>query len=293
MKLLRNYIIVLAVVAAVAVTLAVLSVGGYLTKADVAVVSPKDPLAADLTESGDESLADLFSKAIKQATLLDEPPELPENAPSVILQTRTAGGRFVGAYSLTVLRMIDRYAVVEDLSEGTFYRLSVTGFETLLSHEAFQDLPMQRYEAPLLSLKGELWEDAFALSPNTAALHVFTASGTAKEQNVLAETSVKRLELTTEQAAQLPEISGENLPDSWSLTLKKGETQVLTQDRVKTSELAFPQEAGDYLCTLTAHWNLSAEQDWYGDVTYEFTVRIEEPQPPQDLPQDTEENTAP
>ena len=288
MKLLRNYIIVLSAIAVVAVAMAVLSVGGYLTSANQAVISPADPMTVNLQEPGDKALADLFSKAMKQATLLNKRPEIPKDPYSLSLQTRTDGGILVGAYSLTVLRMIDRYALVEDLLEGKYYRLSVAGFESLLSHEAFQTLPSQRYKTPSLSLKGELWTDAFALTPKTEKLQLFTPSGTTREWNVLENLPAQRLELTAEQASQLPEILGENLPDAWSLTLKKGETQILTQDRVKASELAFPQEAGEYSCTLTAHWNLSATQDWYGDVNYDITIHIAEPQPPQDLPRDTE-----
>ena len=288
MKLLRNYIIVLSVVAVVSVTLAVLSVGGYLTRGDLAVLSPADPMTVNPAEEGDQELADLFSKVMKRATLLDEAPQIPESTHTVTLQTRTDGGIWVGAYSLSVIRMIDRYAVVKDLTDGAYYRLSFGGFETLLSHEAFQDLPAQRYSAPSLSLKGDLWTESLSLMPNSEQLHLFTAMGIAKEWNRQDASISHEVHLTVEQASQLPEILGENLPDAWSLTLKKGEEKILTQDRVKASELAFPQESGDYSCTLTAHWNLSPEQDWYGDLNYALTIHIAEPQPPQDLPEDTE-----
>lgn len=288
MKLLRNYIIVLSAVAVLAVALAILSVGGYLTHADLAVLSPADPMTVNLEEEGDQVLADLFSKVMRQATPLDEPPELPESTHTFTLQTRTEGGIWVGAYSLSVIRMIDRYAVVKDLTEGTVYRLSVGGFEALLSHEAFQDLPAQRYSAPSLSLKGDLWTESLSLTPNSEQLHLFTATGTAQAWSRQDSSASKELHLTVEQASQLPEILGENLPDAWSLTLKQGEEKILTQDKVKASELAFPQDAGEYSCNLVAHWNLSPEQDWYGDLNYVLTIHIEEPQPPQDLPEDTE-----
>ncbi len=288
MKLLRNYIIVLSVVAVIAVALATLSVGGYLTRADQGVISPEDPMTVNLAEAGDKNLADLFSKVMKQATLLDAKPELPKDTHTITLQTRTDGGIRVGAYSLSVIRMIDRYAVVEDLTEGKFYRLSFGGFEALLSHEAFQDLPAQRYSTPPLSLKGALWTESLSLTPNSERLLLFTASGTTQEWSRQNSSASNELHLTVEQASEIPEILGENLPHAWSLTLKQGEEKILTQDKVKASELAFPQESGDYTCTLTAHWNLSPEQDWYGDLNYVLTIHIAEPQPPQDLPENTE-----
>ena len=60
--------------------------------------------------------------------------------------------------------------------------------------------------------------------------------------------------------------------------MQKDEATVVTQDRVSASELYFPAEPGDYTYRLTAHWNMTTQRDWYGDITYDLEIHIAEPE---------------
>ncbi len=285
MKLLRNYIIGLSVVALIAVTLAILSGLGYLTRADQVVLSPQDPFTVREGEEGRPELAQRFRGLLRRATLLEHPPQIPDGTTAITLQTRTEGGVFVGAYSLHILSMIDRNALLEDLQEHRFYKVAVRDFELFLSDGSFEDLPLKRYESPPLALESSFWEQKQILTPQSEHLKLFTPDGTVQSTTRRNGTGSKILLLTREQASQKPTFRIAPLPDAWSLTLTAGNTDILTQDRVKISELVFPSEPGVYTYQLTAHWDLSTQRDWYGDLNYVLEVHITEPEPEPDVPE--------
>lgn len=295
MKLLRNYIIGLSVVALVAVGLAFLSVKGYLTKADEAVIFPEDPMTVNQSETGYRDLAALFEAVRGRATPLEIPPQIPETAYTVTLQTRTAGGVLAGAYSLHVVRMIDRNALLCDLQTGRYSKLSVMDFEKLLSHPAFGDVALQLCNFPNLTLESDRWDEAVTLHPLAEDVKIFTADGTVHSvAQEIADTPVV-LTLTTDQAAQKPSFQTDLKPNSWSLTLESEDGSTVTLDRVEQSALVFPTQAGVYTYTLTATWNLSTDRDWYGDLNYVLEIHLTESEPETetetDVPSDSEEET--
>ena len=295
MKLLRNYIIGLSVVALVAVGLAFLSVKGYLTKADEAVIFPEDPMTVNQSETGYRDLAALFEAVRGRATPLEIPPQIPETAYTVTLQTRTAGGVLKGAYSLHVVRMIDRNAVLCDLQTGRYSKLSVMDFEKLLSHPAFGDVARNLCIFPNLTLESDRWDEAVTLLPLAEDVKIFTADGTVHSvAREVADTPVV-LTLTADQAAQKPSFQTDLKPNSWSLTLESEDGSTVTLDRVEQSALVFPTQAGVYTYTLTATWNLSTDRDWYGDLNYVLEIHLteseSETETETDVPSDLEEET--
>ncbi len=292
MKLLRNYIIALGVVVVLTVAFAAMATMGLLTDADQAVVEPKDPLTVDMNEAGTEDLARLLELAVRNATPTQPPSYLPVTTTSVPLQTRTEGGVLVNAYSLHVVRMIDRDALLEDLQTGEFYQLSAGDFSRLLSHKAFSDLPDRRVSVPGLTVQSDDGSVFADLPATKTAIFSCTADGSFRPLSYSATEETGVLEMTVEQAAQRPKIAPSRFPDAWSLTVTSGDTTSLTQSRVQESELYFPSGAGTHTYTLTAHWDLSEERDWYGDVTYAFEIRITEPSAPEPLPEDPAGETA-
>ena len=97
--------------------------------------------------------------------------------------------------------------------------------------------------------------------------------------------------MTAEDGTLSPQIDKAQAPDAWSLTVRKDKTEHLIQTRVKTTELYFPTEPGTYTYELTAHWDLSVERDWYGDLNYVLEIHIAEPQPTPQLPETPEGET--
>ncbi len=283
MKLLRNCIIALSLVALLAVVLSVLSVAGYLTKADQAVVFPEDPMTARAEEPGIKDLAKLLTKALKDAEPLPSPPDLSEATDPILLQTKTAGGIFVGAYSLRVVSMIDRNALIQDLATKAWYRLSARDFELLLSHPVFEDLPLKSFREPLLTVG-----DFSDLVSQEGTVLCYTPKGVFRRVTKTQGAEPTLWELTTEQASSKPLITGTELPDAWSLDVTRDGSAHLSQVRVPASELFFPGEPGIYTYRITAHWDLSAQRDWYGDLTYVLEIHIADPEPPSDLPEDSE-----
>ncbi len=273
MKLLRNYIIVLSVIALIAAALAALSVTGYLTREDAAVLSPQDPMTAKDEEIGVEDLARLLTHAKRNATPLQETPVLPPNTQSFSLQTKTAGGVFVGAYSLHVVSMINRNALLEDLITGDYYQISIGDFTALLSHEVFEGIEEDRFFQP--PLKVGTVDQIFATS---MTVYAYTPEGTFRKiEKKGLETSII-VEMTPEQAAETPRITATNMPDAWSLTVRQDETGYVSQDRIKTEQLYFPAEPGIYCYELTGHWDMTTQRDWYGDLKYVLEIHITEPE---------------
>lgn len=287
MKLLRNYIIVLAVIAVVAVTLAVLSVTGYLTRGSEVVVSPGDPWTVQGEEEGNTDLGALFHRVLNRAEAVTYTPILPQKKTTVTLQTRTGGGKFAGAYSLHVISMIDRSAYVQDLQTNRWYRLSVRDFELLLSHNLLEQMILDRYQPPVVTMKGADWSKSPLLATEERIL-VYTAQGTFRKITRKTEDILQKLIITEEQGSKGISVTGNFLPDAWSVTVVKDGEPFLTQQNVTTSEIFFPSQEGNYRYILTAHWELSAQRDWYGEVDYVLSIHMEKPQPPQDLPQDSE-----
>ncbi len=285
MKLLRNYLIGFLVVALVAVGFAFLSGKGHLTRGDEVVLFPENPLVVNQDEPGREELSELFEGVVRRATPLEQKPTIPEDTYQIPLQTRTSGGLLVGAYSLYVVSMIDRNAVLYNFAEDQYYKLSVGDFERLFSTSAFTGLEKQRYTSPQLTLNGDSWDSPLTISPQGEELTLFTANGSTESLSRRADSEPPVLPLTRDKAAQKPEFKLLSEPKAWTLTLENGTDTIVTQDRVKTSELVFPSEPGEYTYTLTAHWNLSTTQDWYGEVTYVLKIHITEPEPETDLPE--------
>lgn len=283
MKLLRNYIIVLSAVALVAVILSFLSVSGYLKQADQTVFSPKDPLTANQSEQATEGLTRPLKRAISNATLLGESPTIPDGTPCYTLQTRTAGGAFVGAYSLYVIRMIDRSALLQDLTTGSFYRISVQNFETLLSHEVFENAALNGFSEPTVTVS-----TAACNTANFGTVFLYTPQGTFQKTTLPQGQIVPALEISSLDAPPSPVAEASQEPDAWSLTVKRDGTNFLSQTRVTTQELFFPTEAGEYVYELTAHWNMSTTRDWYGDLTYALEIHVQDPPPSTDLSEDSE-----
>lgn len=279
MKLLRNYIIGLSVVALVAVGLAFLSVKGYLTRADELVLFPQDPMTVNQSEMGDKDLAKLFEGVRARATPLEIPPQIPETAYTVPLQTRTAGGVLKGAYSLHVVRMIDRNALLCDLQTGRYSKLSVMDFEKLLSHSAFANAARNLCIFPNLTLESDRWDEAVTLHPSAGDMKIFTADGTVDSVVQEGFETPVVLTLTTDQAEQKPSFQTDLKPNSWSLTLESEDGSEVTLERVEQSALIFPTEPGKYTYTLTAHWNLSTDRDWYGDLNYVLEIHLTESEP--------------
>ena len=297
MKLLRNYIIVLAVVADVTVTLAVLSVTGHLIHGSELVVSPADPWTVQAEEAGSKDLAAIFYRVLNRADPLERAPMFPEKETVVTVQTRTSGGVFAGAYSLYVVSMINRSAFVQDLQTHEWYRLSAGDFELLFSHKLLEDTALSRYQTPIIAMKGNDWSIG-SLPVTKERIFLYTPQGTFREitkessESFLSPSEV--LTLTEEQGKTPPQITGALLPDTWSVTVEKDGEPFLTQQNVAPSEIFFPSQEGEYRYNLTAHWELSPQRDWYGEVEYVLSIHIENPQPPQDLPQDSEgENVNP
>ncbi len=273
MKLLRNYIIVLSVIALIAVGLAILSVMGYLTRADQAVLSPQDPMVTQDEEIGNEDLARLLTQAQKNSTPLKETPTFPQTTQSFFLQTKTAGGIFVGAYSLHVVSMINRNALLEDLVTGKYCQISIDDFTALLSNEAFEGIEENRFFQP--PLKVGTFDQLFATS---MTVYAYTPKGTFRKiEKKGIDTSIV-ITMTTEEAAENLQISAPILPDAWSLTVRKDTTVYLSQDRVKTEQLYFPTEPGIYCYELTSHWDLTPDRDWYGDLNYVLEIHITDPE---------------
>ena len=283
MKLLRNYIIVLSAVALIAVILSVLSVSGYLKQADQTVFSPKDPLTADQSEQATEGLTRLLKRAISNATLLPEAPTIPDATPCYTLQTRTAGGAFVGAYSLHVIRMIDRNALLQDLTTGSFYRISVQDFEALLSHAVFKGIARDGFAEPTVTVGSTTCNAA-----SFGTVFLYTPQGTFEKETLPQEEASHTLEVSSLDAPPAPVAEASEEPDAWSLTVKRNGTNFLSQTKVTTQELFFPTEAGDYVYELTAHWNMNTTRDWYGDLTYALKIHVQDPPPSTDLSEDTE-----
>ncbi len=274
MKLLRNYIIVLSVIAAVTAGLAVLSVRGYLTRPTIIVVTPEEPTAVSVSAVGYDDLALLLNHAKKNATKLEQSPERPNGYPSYGLEAKTKANRPIGTYSLVVISMINRTAVLEDLQTGEYYRLSVADFGTLLRHEAFGDLTKSLSCRQVLTVGG-----VGAIPATSSNQYVYSLEGsfvpvpTGDE-----EMPATQLTMTVEEAAAKPKIEATVPADAWSLTVQKDEATVVTQDRVSASELYFPAEPGDYTYRLTAHWNMTTQRDWYGDRNYVLEIHIAEPE---------------
>lgn len=272
MKLLRNYIIVLGAVALVTVGLAFLSVRGYLTKPTVVVVSHSDPfLVSELGEKYDDLIL-LLTHAQKNATKIEQRPEQPHGYPTYTLQTKTDANRRIGAYYLWIISMIDRTAVLEDLLTGEYYQISAADFETLLSHEAFGDLTIPCGQLLTVGNCSDILSNSSTLySYNIKGSFVPVPPGTM-------EVPPTPISMTVEEALAKPQIRATIPADAWSLTVQKDGTPMLTQDRVSASELYFPTEPGIYTYRLTAHWNLSAQRDWYGDTAYDLEIHITEPE---------------
>lgn len=274
MKLLRNYIIVLGAVALVTVGLAFLSVRGYLMKPTVVVVSHSDPfLCSELGEKYDDLIL-LLTHAKKNATKIEQRPDQPHGYPAYTLQTKTDANRRIGAYDLWIISMINRTAVLKDLLTGECYQISVADFETLLSHEAFfEDLTQPLYCGQLLTVghcSDILGNSSTLYSYNIKGSFVPVPPGTM-------EVPPTPISMSVEGALAKPQIKATIPTDAWSLTVQKDGVKVITQDRVSASDLYFPTEPGTYTYQLTAHWDLSAQRDWYGDITYDLEIHITEP----------------
>lgn len=279
MKLLRNYAIVLIAVLLLGAVLGGLCFRGSLTRADEAVVDPKDPLKGDLTEEGHEDLLQILELALNRATPTDGAVESPKM--KVILQTRSRGGVPVKAYSLTVESMIDRNALLEDLATGEKYRLSVMDVTRLFSHKALAAAVDSLFEPP--ALKIEIPGQYSLVTPAGYDTKIFRGNGDLREARRDATQGNTTVALTEEQAKEM-KITVDALPDGWSLTAARDGETAYTQSRTET--LTLPTEPGEYLCTATAHYDLSTEKDWYGDVVYVFRLRITVPGPAQELPSD-------
>ncbi len=275
MKLLRNYIIALGAVALITVGLAVLSVRGYLTKPTVVVVSHSDPfLVSELGEKYDDLIL-LLTHAKKNATKIEQRPEQPHAYPDYTLQTKTAANRRIDAYDLSIISMINRTAVLKDLVTGEFYQISAADFEALLSHEAFfEDLTQPLHCGQLLTV-GHCSD----ILGNSSTLYSYNIKGlfvpVPPETMEVPPTPVS---MSVEEALAKPQIKTTIPTDAWSLTVQKDETTMITQDRVDTSELYFPTEPGTYTYQLTAHWDMTNQRDWYGDITYDLEIHIAEPE---------------
>lgn len=290
MKLLRNYIIALSVLAVVTVVLAALSVTGHLNRWEQAVVSPADPMTVNRGETGSEELAKLLSKALKNAELLGERPHM-EDATVLSLQTKGKGETLTGAYSLHIISMIDREAVVEDLQTGEYYRLSIADFADLLSWSGFSEVPRERVPDLDLILQKEDNEIYHSFSPNKGTLQLYTAEGTFREDAVKIEPSNGNTDITAEELPDGLQFFTEQSPNAWSLTVKKEELVHLSQSRVTAKELFLPTEAGEYTYTLTAHWDMTSLRDWYGEAEYVFKITLIEPGSQEEIPENTEEGT--
>lgn len=270
MKLLRNYIIVLGAVALVTVGLAFLSVRGYLMKPTVVVVSHSDPfLVSDLGEKYDDLIL-LLTHAKKNATKIEQRPDQPHAYPTYTLQTKTAANRSIDAYNLFIISMINRTAMLEDTVTGACYQISVADFETLLSHEAFKDLTIPCGQLLTVGHRSDILSNSSTIYYyNIKGSFVPIPSGTI-------EVPPTALSMTVEEALAKPQIKTTIPTDAWSLTVQKDDATVINQDRVNTSDLYFPTEPGTYTYRLTAHWDLSAQRDWYGDCTYDLEIYIAE-----------------
>lgn len=279
MKLLRNYAIVLIAVLLLGAGLGALCFRGNLTRADQAVVNPRDPMKGDLTEEGHEDLLQILELALNRGTKTDRTVESPKM--EVILQTRSRGGVPVKAYSLTVESMIDRNALLEDLATGEKYRLSVMDVTRLFSHKALTEAVDGLFEPP--ALKIEIPGQYSLVSPAGYDVKIFRGNGDLRETRRDTAQDNTTVTLTEEQATQMKITSGA-APDGWSLTAARDGETAYTQSR--SEALTLPAEAGEYLCTATAHYGLSTEKDWYGDIIYVFRLRITAPGPAPELPTD-------
>lgn len=79
---------------------------------DLAVIAPADPLTVNNDETGSQEVAELLRSALKEGVSPETSWEL---VFPVFIQIKGSDGGFRGAYSLYVISMINREAVVEDL----------------------------------------------------------------------------------------------------------------------------------------------------------------------------------
>ncbi len=279
MKLLRNYAIALAAVLLLGAALGFFCVRGELTKADEAVVNPRDPQNADPTEEGHADLLQILELARTRGIPTDQTVESPKT--EVILQTRSRGGVRVDAYSLKVESMIDRNALLEDLETGEKYRLSVMDVTRLFSHKALAAAVDGLFAPP--TMKIEIPGQYSLVSPAGYDAKIFRGNGDLREAKRDAGTENTTVVLTEEQATQM-KITIDTAPDGWSLTAARDGETAYSQSR--TEELPLPTEPGEYRCIATAHYEFSTEKDWYGDIIYVFCLRITVPGPASELPAD-------
>lgn len=267
MKLTRNYLVALG---------AVLLLGAAVVFFSVfypAVGSASSLTVSFGTEAFVRSASSETAERFYKVWLRSEKASLPEVHPEPVSVTAFAkNGRVLGEYSLYVCSMMDRTAYLVQNESGRCRRLSCSDFSLLLSESAFL-LPdtygLPDYELRVSLSGGRSWTEP------TVKEHFFCLQ---------ADGSFRETDVQTDRMGEIPEFSVAELsawslnptvsPDSYSLTVYRNDTPIVTQSKVSAEELYCPTLEGDYNCLLTAVWELSVERDWYGESTYEIRFQV-------------------
>lgn len=271
MKLLRNYLIsVLALAVLCGAVVGIRWIGGANRSFDFLC------LGSSFSDGGSASAAKIFRSVWAEA----EPSALPEEAAGtdpVIFTAWTKDGEKTGEYSLFVLSMMDRvgYAVAGD---GACRRLSVTGFSGLLSDPLFWDLPAERL--PVFSVTLEADKTTVLGAEISRHLFCWNPSGGLTEVSRVGESDPIEIKVDTvfRDGASGLRIAADPPADRYACEFYR---DGIPTGSVKTADpQALPDfpEPGEYLCTLTAIWDLTPERDWYGEVAYEFHFTVAKPE---------------
>lgn len=272
MKLLRNYFIALGGVLLLWVLLLALWVGGITDPAaeihGICFPNGGDPK----TVYTHPSLTEAWTYALSTAEPAQAPAENQGSEGTVIrLNTLNGRGKIRGEYSLHVISMMNREGMIEDLQEGTLYRLSANGLTRLLSNSAFDREERNLLPSLPLTLTALKSEESLQIFPVKESLF-FAEGGTCENVSENATEATPVFVLTEGEGVQIsPAVS----PDAWTVMVRQENSILFAQSRITGNSLPFVTQAGEYTYTVTAHWDLSPQRDWYGEVTYEIPIRIQ------------------
>lgn len=269
MKLLRNYFIALGGLLLLWVLLLALWVGGILDPSariyGICFPNREDPN----TVYTHPSLTEAWTYALSTAELTQAPEEAKDGA-EIRINTLNGRGEVRGEYSLHVISMMNREGILEDLEDGTCYRLSANGLTRLLNNSAFD--PEARNLLPNLSLALTAGETGTQVTALPVKESLFFAEGGACGNPEPASQTTPVFEMAEGEGVQ---ISPAVFPDAWTVMAKQGNSILFAQSRITENSLPFMTQAGEYTYEVTAHWDLSPQRDWYGEVTYEIPIRIQ------------------